>query len=268
MAIEQLPVMEEKKMLGVWLSPTGSDTKHLQEVVLGKTLKWVGRLKNAHLPTYPAWKAYQFQLWPNIRYGIANLATPREEIEDILHKLEFKMLSYLGVDQHVKTEWRRLPREFGGIGLYNLSIEQFISWIEVLLQHYGAGFTTSQKLQASLEAMHLEIGCSGNPLNEDYGILSQLATEGWVKAVWERVLYYGYTITLDYPVERPPHEGDVNLVAIITKSSKQGKELVSLNWCCPTHQAQYLSCLSTVDGKYLDPAYLSPLLSKEQISFD
>jgi hypothetical protein len=211
-------------MLGVWSSPTGSNTTHLQEVVLGKTSKWVGRLKNAHLPTYLAWKAYQFQLWPSIRYGIATLATPRIEIEDILHKLEFEMLSYPGINQHLKTEWRRLPREFGGIGLYNLSIEQFISWMEVLLQHYGAGFMTSQKLQASLEAMQLEIGYSGNPLNEDYRILGRLATEGWIKAVWERALHYGCTITLNYPVERPPREGDVNLVAIFKKSDKQGKE--------------------------------------------
>ena len=38
-AISQLPVMEERMMLGVWSSLTGSDTKHLQEVVLGKTSK-------------------------------------------------------------------------------------------------------------------------------------------------------------------------------------------------------------------------------------
>jgi hypothetical protein len=53
-AISQLPVMEGRKMLGVWSLPTGSDIKHLQEVVLGKTSKWVGRLKNVHLPMYLA----------------------------------------------------------------------------------------------------------------------------------------------------------------------------------------------------------------------
>jgi hypothetical protein len=90
-----------------------------------------------------------------------------------------------------------MPREFGGIGLYNLSIEQFISWMEVLLQHYGTGFTTSKKLQASLESRQLEIGCSGNPLNKDYEKSGPLATEGWVKAVWERALYYSFIITLN-----------------------------------------------------------------------
>jgi hypothetical protein len=56
--IVQLLVMEGKKMLGVWSSPMGSDTKHLQEVVFGKTSNWVRRLKNVHLPVHLAWKAY------------------------------------------------------------------------------------------------------------------------------------------------------------------------------------------------------------------
>jgi hypothetical protein len=52
--ITQLLVNEGRKMLGVWSSPTGSDTKHLQEVIFGKTSKWVGKLKNAQLPTHLA----------------------------------------------------------------------------------------------------------------------------------------------------------------------------------------------------------------------
>ncbi len=111
--IAQLSVNEGKKMLGVWSSPTGSDTKHLQEVILNKTSKWVGKLKNAQLPTHLAWKAYRHQLWPSIRYGMGTFATSKNDIEDLLHKQEFKMLSYLGVNQHVKREWRKLPREFG-----------------------------------------------------------------------------------------------------------------------------------------------------------
>ena len=56
---------------------------------------------------------------------MGTLATSRDTIEDLLHKQEFEMLSYLGVNQHVKKEWKRLPREFRGIGLYDLGAEQF-----------------------------------------------------------------------------------------------------------------------------------------------
>ena len=58
--IIQLPVLESKKMLGVWLSPDCSDAKHLQEVVVGKTRTWMNHLRNANLPAHLAWKAYRF----------------------------------------------------------------------------------------------------------------------------------------------------------------------------------------------------------------
>ncbi len=64
--------------------------------------------------------------------------------------------------------------KFVGIGLFKLSIQQFISWLDVLLQHYGSDFMTSRKLQASLEAMQLEVGCSGKPLKDvDIGLVEK-----------------------------------------------------------------------------------------------
>jgi hypothetical protein len=144
--IIQLPVSESKKMLGVWPSPDGSDAKHLQEVVAGKTRTWVNCLRNANLPIHLAWKAYRSQLGPAIRYGISTLTNRSEEIEDILHSLEFEMLSCLGVNRHVKTEWWRLAQEFGGIELFNLSREQFIGWVEMVLQNYGTGSTIFKKM--------------------------------------------------------------------------------------------------------------------------
>ena len=101
--------------------------------------------------------------------------------------------------------------------------------METLLQHYGAGFTISKKLEASLKAMQLEIGCTGNPLNEDYATLGPLATEGWVKAVWERASHYGYKVALDYPTEELPRKNDCSLMSIFLEKGKTGKELISLN---------------------------------------
>jgi hypothetical protein len=163
--ILQLPVLESKKMLGVWSLPDGSDTKHLQEVVVGKTRTWVSCIRNSNLPTHLVWKSYRFQLGPAIRFGLANLANQSDDIDNILHGLEFEMLSSMGINQHVKIEWRKLAKEFGRIGLFNLTIKQFIGWAELILQHYGTGLTISKKMRASLVAAQLEIGCNGNPLN-------------------------------------------------------------------------------------------------------
>jgi hypothetical protein len=113
-AITQLCVMDSWKMLGVRSFPNRSDKKHLQEVVIKKTTKWVGKLKNSHLPVHLAWKTYCFQLWPGIRYGLSMLPTPLQDVDDILHKLEFEMLSALGVNQHVKQNEGNWQGRSGG----------------------------------------------------------------------------------------------------------------------------------------------------------
>jgi hypothetical protein len=99
-----------------------------------------------------------------------------------LHSLKFEMLSTLGVNSHVKTEWRTIARELGGKGLHSLPIEQFISWAELILQHYHAMLRMSAKIKASLQAVQLEVDSrEGNPFDEDFGELGILATEGCIK---------------------------------------------------------------------------------------
>jgi hypothetical protein len=161
--ITQLPVLKLMKMLGVGPSPDGSDAKHLQEVVVGKTRTWVSCIWNSNLPTHLVWKSYGFQLVPAIRFGIAILANQSEDIENILHSLEFKMLSSMGVNRHIKVKWRKLAREFGRIGLFNLTNKQFIGWAELILQHYGTDSTISKKMRASLETAQLKLVAMGTP---------------------------------------------------------------------------------------------------------
>ena len=251
-------------MLGVWPSPDGSDAKHLQEVVVGKTRTCMNSLRNANLPTNLARKAYRFQLGPAIRYGISTLANRSKDIENILHNLEFEMLPCLGVNQHVKTEWQTIAQEFGGIELFNLFIEQFIGWIEMILQHYGTGSTISKKERASLEAAQLEIGCRGNLLEERFNTLGVLAPEMWITAVWERSSRYQFKLFLNYPVQ--PWEGDKTLLYIFLANGIQGISLFSLSRCRISHQAMYHSCISMADGKHFDRSYLTPSQDKEQLS--
>ncbi len=76
----------------------------------------------------------------------------------------------------MKRGWRTLHRAFGGIGLFSFPVEQTIGMINMLIQHYGAGTTLAKKISASLEALQLEVGCIGNPFDEDFDQLHLLAT--------------------------------------------------------------------------------------------
>jgi hypothetical protein len=81
------------------------------------------RIKNNTLPTQLVWRAYQYQLWPGLRYGLVMLAMRNAATRSLLHALKFEMLSSMGVSKHVKVEWRTIAREFGGIGLFGLPVD-------------------------------------------------------------------------------------------------------------------------------------------------
>jgi hypothetical protein len=85
----------------------------------------------------------------------------------------------------MKREWRKLHQAFRGIGLFDLAVKHTIGMISILVQHYRAGTTLALKYSASLEALQLEIGCTRNPLEENYERYHCLATESWVKSFWE-----------------------------------------------------------------------------------
>jgi hypothetical protein len=128
------------------------------------------------------------------------------------------------------------------------------------------GSTLSRKMHASLEALQLEVGCCWNPLNKDYGKQGGLATECWVKAVWERVQSYKFIVHLDYISFTAPQENDQDLVDVFIEQDQKGCRLQSLNRCRIAHQLLHLSCISTADGRQIDPLYLSTPKSGRQTS--
>jgi hypothetical protein len=113
-------------------------------------------------------------------------------------------------------------------------------------------------MHASLEALQLEVGCCGNPLNKDYGKQGCLATECWVKVVWEYVWTYKFAVHLDCVTLVAPQENDQDLVDVFIDQHQKGGTLQGLNRCRIVHQSIHLSCILTADGKHIDPLYLSP----------
>jgi len=250
--IAQQDVRESKKMLGIWSNPAGDDKKHLDEIIIKKYRTWIDRSKNGHLPAKLNWISYYFKLWAGMNYGLATLATPTHKVAHLLDKLDYEALPLLGVIRSIKKEWRNLPRAFGGIGLRNLAIEQFIGWMNMLLQHYGSPTTVGLKLSASLEALQLELGCLGNPLSEHYGNIGILATPCWLVAIWERVHSYKFPVYLNYPTLKLPRSNDICLVSIFLQEGYKGMELRRLNRCRLHMKAIFLSDISTAGGRKLE----------------
>ena len=99
----------------------------------------------------------------------------------------------------IKKDWRYLNHRFCGIGLFNTGMEATMASINALLQHYGAPTNLGVTLQASIEALQLKLGVPDNPFKYPFEVWGELATDSWVKSLWERIDSYNIEPELDYP---------------------------------------------------------------------
>ena len=148
--------------------------------------------------------------------------------------------------------------------MYKLTAEQCIGWMDALLQHFGTGSIIAIKMKAALEAIQLEIGSRGNPLEERFKLRGKLATWGWMTAVWERMNHCELTPLLAYKKLEPPRQGDRELVEIfLEREQNTGRQKALNRGCRQAHQALFLSCICTVKGTDIDDAYMGKPLDKE-----
>jgi hypothetical protein len=146
---------------------------------------------------------------------------------------------------------------FGGIGLFSFAIEHTISMINMFIQHYGAGTMLAKKLTALLEALQLELGCTGNPLCKNFNEKDLLATECWMKSFWEHLHYYRFKIRLIYPLLVMPCQHNRLLVDMFLEAGYKGLQLQDLNRCRLALRLLFLSDIMTACGRLLDVTLLA-----------
>ena len=229
--ISQAEVSTAEKSLGVWSTVDGDDAVQIDQNIRGRTNKWISKMTNGHLSARLGWIAYKFKLWPGIRYGLSTLAMPMETAQKALSKENYLILPFLGINRNVKREWRTLHRAFGGVGMLDLVVEHTICMINIFVQHYGTGTTLAMKFTACLETLQLELGCLGNPLKEDYGCYSHLATDSWVKSFWQKLHHFRFDLHIEYNTLPLPRRHDASLVAMFVRGGYHNTRLQALNRC-------------------------------------
>ncbi len=90
--------------------------------------------------------------------------------------------------------------------------------INMIIQHYGTETTIAKEFSASIEALQLEIGCIGNPLSKAYNKVHHLATQSWIKSLWEQLHFCRFLLHLEYQQLEMPQWNDAILVTMFLDS--------------------------------------------------
>jgi hypothetical protein len=140
--IKQEEVTESKKTLGIYNSPAGGNNRHLEHIK-SKAMQSVNRMMNGHLPSHIAWVAYRHQLWSGLCYDLGTMTNNMKPASTLLDNVDYKTLKVFSILlRNVTKGLRRLHTTFGGFGLFNLPMEQLISYVNMFFQHYHVSTKT------------------------------------------------------------------------------------------------------------------------------
>jgi hypothetical protein len=161
---------------------------------------------------------------------------------------------------------------FGGVGLLSSSTEATIARVNLFLQHWGMPSPIGQMLQTSMEALQLEIGCVGCPLQEPFHPMGALTTHCWLRSFWEVVDKYRLSLEIEYKEIPLPRENDVTITSIAISQGFSDDDLLSITRCRLKCCSVFLSDITRASGRYLDPTrgqpgvdyshYFHPIISR------
>ena len=259
--IALLPADAARVTLGVNMAPNGDDTAHLQapgkprdkwRSIATRADNWVDNLRNAHIAPKYAWISYRLQLWSSLKYGLGTLASTLSQMGEITNNFAYRALPGLGMNRNIRSEWRYLHSTFGGVGLMSLSTEAIICRVNLFLQHWEMPSPIGNLLRASMELLHLEVGCTGCPLGEAYYPIGPIITHSWLRSFWEVVAEYNLQVKVNYPELDIPRSNDRTIMSIAILLGYVGDALLSINRCRIFLCAIFLSDLATANGRSLD----------------
>ena len=219
-----------EKTLGVITAPCGGHAAHLVSMQ-EKSHSWLRKILNGHLPASHVWQSYLHQLRPRLQYALGTLTNDLSSAEQCLQSMEFALLPHLGVNRHVKRGWRCTHQTFGGIGLLNLPIEQFICRTNIFMQHYGTPSSLGHKLSTSLHWLQLQIGCTGSPFLLPYNSWAHLSPICWTKCFWQSLDKYKVDFQIRYPSLESQREGDMSVMDFLLPHMPSHRIMVSINRC-------------------------------------
>ena len=254
-AIIQLQSSQATVNLGLLAPPDGNPQPQF-DVLREKVDDWTRKIKDGHLPARSNWLSYQCQLWPGLKYGLGASAATIEQLEKGLGSRDHKLLSHLGICRNVPTALRYIPSCFGGFGLRSLKFEATTEAINMFLQHYETESTLGIFLTATLENLQLELGVTGCPFTYDYSIWKDLATDSWIKSLWERIQHFHIDLQIDYKVLPMPRTNDECIMERCVDDGVRGAELASINRVRKYQESLFLSDIVTADGRKLEQEYL------------
>jgi hypothetical protein len=241
------------KTLGVWIAPDGNQTRAFQEMC-NVAVKWADQIRVAYLQKHDAAYALQTSILKTLEYALPALSLTEIQCKAIMGPILKAALPKSGYIRNFPRELIYGPISHLGGGIHNLYSSQIIEQALIVMRHGPHESSTGKLLRGKMETLKLELGLHGKIFDQDFKTVGRLATECWVKHLWER-LSPPLPIALNKQTDdlQLQRVNDRFLMEAFVHAGYRNKKLERLNRCRIRLHATTIADLTTGDGRRIFP---------------
>lgn len=131
--------------------------------------------------------AFMSTIVAKVRSTMESSTFTKDECDELQKPLYKMILPKMGVNSHIPTAFRYVPRKLQGLELPNIYTDQGIYQIIHFLRHIGENTQDGKIIVINLEATQIVIGTSTPFLNLPYHDYGNILPDCWMKSLWEFV---------------------------------------------------------------------------------
>ena len=244
-----------KKLMGVIAAADGNMVGQIKRFE-DKLEEWLVKIEDGNLPRKSAWTAFWGTIWRTLTYAIPATTMTRKECIALMKPFYLRLLSRLGVNRNMHRSWVFAHKDFQGLGMPDVYLEQTIAQLNYLESQTDVETPVASVLTACYEQLMLEVGTSTCLFQKTYDTEGFLATNCWLKSAWEGSSVYGIDVSLPFAAVLPhQREHDKLLMDLIFQQGLSESDMSAFNRVRLSLRVLSLADITTGDGREIRPLY-------------
>jgi hypothetical protein len=255
-ALQRLRANEAAELLGVWMAPSGDNTK-LVKVLKKHAVDWAGKIRLGRPSQKEAYTALKTTISAKLKYPLACSTLTQQECKSIMHPALKAALGKSGLASNISTKVRDGPIESGGAGILSLFHFQGTARIAALTEHVLRRTPTGKQILICIEDMTLDTGLYGLLWDMPFPKYSKwVDKQSWIYSICEYNHQHNITIQCPHPKINPSRVQDRSIMEYVSSFISNTSELRAINRVRQFHGIVHISDITSADGYFLNPEFL------------
>jgi len=257
-SLTRLNCNDESEMLGLWMCPSGQNTKMINSLRLAAA-NWAAKLRIGRSSQAEAWTALHTTISRKLMYPLSALTLTEKECTLIMAPAIQVALPKAGISSCISSVVRHAPTQSLGLAVPNLYTTMGTARTSLLIEHCWQKTPTGKLLQVSIENHVLDVGLFGYIWdNTRFASYSQWCSHhSWLYSVCAFNNEKEISLAIHHAQLHPKRVHDRPLMEVAAEFLTSSSDLRAFNRVRMLHNVVSLVDITSANGRHVDRIFTS-----------